>query len=80
MKSVVLNASISWAMRVSIKILCDGLIWELGLTRMFPVVVGQLSPEADFWFVEVYRLHTAMQLCTKCTLKQNNPNPGYCSI
>lgn len=77
MKSVVLNASISWAMRVSIKILCDGLIWELGLTSTFSMVVGQLSPEAEFRLIKAYRLHTAMQLCRKCTLEQNSSNSGY---
>lgn len=77
-KSVGLNASISWAARASIKILCDGRVWELGLTSMF-LVVGKLPPEADFHCIKGYRLHIAMQSCTKLTLKQNSSNPGYCS-
>jgi len=64
-KSVILNASISWTVRASLKILCDGLIWELELASMFMVVVGKLSPEADFHLVKCYRLHIAMQSCTK---------------
>lgn len=79
-KSMILNASITWETRASIKILCDGPIWELGLTGMFLVVVGKLSPEADFLLVKGYRLHIAEQPGTKLTLKQNSSNPRYCSI
>lgn len=52
-KMVVLNASNSWTVRASIKILYGRLIWELGLTSMFPAVVGKLSPKADFHLVKV---------------------------
>lgn len=71
-KSAVLNASISWAARANIKILCDVLIWEIGLTSMFlvVVVVVKLSPEADFHLVKGYRLQIAMQSYTKLTLSR----------